>query len=381
MSATPQTQSLVRYILRHWIVILVVTAVGGIGAYLYARTLPEYFKSTINCVPARNDQGLLGGALGGLSSALKDFGLTKLTGQTGESYEFVVVLFTRSIRDSMIKRFDLVKEYELEGEPMRYVREELEDNIEVELHAEGNYEITIWSRDPNKAVDMCSTFVSYANTVANNIQRKDAEKTSFYLEARIEKMDSALAALTDSLSRYGRDYLMFSPLDQAAASASAFADSKAAIMEQETILGLLESNYGPGDPQVQAQRVLVGEMQKKFTDMQTKPGFAGNFTLSDAGGIGASYMRLVGEFEAYTKLKAFLLPTLEQARLDRMKTTPSLLVVDEPILAEKKDRPKRALIAAGSGIGAGILTIMILFSIHAWRDFMGSAKKDVKTEA
>ena len=111
-------------------------------------------------------------------------------------------------------------------------------------------------------------------------------------------------------------------------------------MKQETVLGLLESSYGSEDPQVRSQRVLVNSLKEQLTRMQTEPGFAGNFSITDAAGIGASYMRIMGEFEAYAKLKAFMLPTLEQARLDRMKTTPSLLVVDEPMLAEKKDRPK-----------------------------------------
>jgi uncharacterized protein involved in exopolysaccharide biosynthesis len=78
-------------------------------------------------------------------------------------------------------------------------------------------------------------------------------------------------------------------------------------------------------------------------------------------------VKLTAEFEAFAKLKAFLLPTLEQTRLDQMKTTPSLLVVDDPIPAEKKDRPKRALVAAGSGFGAGVLVILIVLLIEGWK--------------
>jgi uncharacterized protein involved in exopolysaccharide biosynthesis len=92
-------------------------------------------------------------------------------------------------------------------------------------------------------------------------------------------------------------------------------------------------------------------------------------------------MRILGEFEAYTKLKSFMLPTLEQARLDRMKNTPSLLVVDEPIASDKKDRPKRSLIAAGSGLGAGILVILVLFSIRSWKEFMGTDPKETAKAA
>lgn len=367
MAESFPTASIIAVLLRRKWIILGVAVVTAVGAYLYTRTLPEYFKSTVNCVPAQNDQGALGGAMGGLGSALKDFGLTKLGGKSGEQYEFIVVLFTRSIRDSMIKEFDLVKEYELEGKPMKFVREEFEENLEVDLHAEGNYEISIWSKDPAKAAKMCRRFISYANEVANRIHRMDAVKTSSYLEQRVWKIDSAMSALTDSLGRYGREYLLFSPLDQAKSSASALAEAKANILKQETLLGLLERSYGADDPQVKAQRSMLSEMQAQLDRIQSQPGFAGNFAITDAASIGARYVKLTAEFEAFAKLKAFLLPTLEQTRLDQMKTTPSLLVVDEPIPAEKKDRPKRALVAAGSGFGAGVLVILILLLIEGWK--------------
>lgn len=354
-------------LLRRMWIILAAAVLAAVGAYLYTRTLPEYFKSTVNCVPAQNDQSSLGGAMGGIGSALKDFGLTKLGGSKGEQYEFIVVLFTRSIRDSMIKEFDLATEYELQGKPMQAVRDEFESNLQVELRAEGNYEISIWSKDPAKAVKMCKSFVGYTNQVANRIARMDAVKTSGYLEQRVSKIDSAIAALTDSLGRYGRDYLLFSPVDQAKASASALSEAKANILKQETLLGLLERSYGTDDPQVRAQRSMLSEMEAQLQRVQTEPGFAGNFAITDAAGIGAKYVKLTAEFEAYAKVKAFLLPTLEQTRLDQMKSTPSLLVVDEPILAEKKDRPKRSLVAAGAGFGVGVLVILVILLIEGWR--------------
>lgn len=376
MSKKYSAATSVRLLLRRKWLILGVTILSALGAYLYARTLPNYYKATINVVPAQNDQDILGGSMGGLGSALKDFGLSKLSGSKGVQYEFIVVMFARSLRDSMIETFDLIEEYELQDKPMKAVREEFENNLEIELHAEGNYEISCWSIDSIKAVEMAETFVNYANSVANGIHRKDASKTANYLDERIALIDSALDALTDSLSRYSKDYLLFSPVDQAAASATGLSEAKATILKQETILGVLERSYGAEDPQVKSQKNLVRELQVQFENMQSQPGFAGNFSIKDAAGIGASYMRLLGEFEAYAKLKAFMLPTLEQARLDRMKSTPSLLVVDRPFVPEKKDRPRRSLIAAGTGIGFGILTMLIILTMQAWRAFMAHENED-----
>ncbi|NQW29526.1 MAG: hypothetical protein HQ472_03330 [Ignavibacteria bacterium] len=349
--------------------IIAISAITAIGTYAYVRTLPEYFKSTVNCVPPRIDNSMLGGGIGGVGSALKDFGLTKLGGKQGDGFEFIVILFTRSIRDSMIRRFDLAKEYEMEGKPLEKVRLEFEDNLQINLHFEGNYEISIWSRDSHKAADMCNYFVGLANEIANRVHREEATKSTEYLNQRIDLIDSALFALTDSLSRYSKDYLLFAPVEQAKASASAVSEIMANIMKQETVLGLLERNYGAEDPQVRAQRALVSDLKKQQLSLRTEPGFGGDFKLTDAAGLGAQFLRLTSEFEAHAKLKAFLLPTLEQAQLDKNKTTPSLIVVDPPQAADKKDRPKRALIAAGSGIGTGVLAILFFMMLPVYSNF------------
>jgi uncharacterized protein involved in exopolysaccharide biosynthesis len=81
-------------------------------------------------------------------------------------------------------------------------------------------------------------------------------------------------------------------------------------------------------------------------------------------------MRVLTEFEAHAKLKAIVLPTLEQAKLDRAKKTPSLIVVDDPVPIEKKDRPRRTVIGAGAALGTGLLIIVLILLIHAWKDFI-----------
>jgi uncharacterized protein involved in exopolysaccharide biosynthesis len=66
------------------------------------------------------------------------------------------------------------------------------------------------------------------------------------------------------------------------------------------------------------------------------------------------------------KVKAFLTPTLEQARLDQHRNTTSLLIVDEPVPAEKRDRPKRLLMAAGAAFGIDVLIIMVLLAMRGF---------------
>jgi len=370
------TAEIIRYLLRFKWLLLGFCAATTVGVYLYSLTMPQYFKSTINCVPPASDEAGIGGALAGISSTLKDIGLSKIGGKSGDNYEFITLMFSRTIRDSMIKKFDLINEYDMRDEVMDDVRSEFDDNLEVNFHAEGNYEISIWSQNPQKSVTMCNSFVGYANEIANRIQRMEAEKSVKYMERRVGMMDSILQNIADSLDYFSRKYRLFSPLDQAKASAEALADIKSEMLKQEMVLGLLKQNYGTDDPQVRTTEGLVNQLRFQYNKAQTQPGFAGNFALTDAAGVGAAYMRLYTEYEAYSKLKAFMLPSLEQARLDMNKTSPALLVVDTPEPAQKRDRPKRMLLAAGSGFGIGVLAILILLVVRGWRIMMSRGSRE-----
>lgn len=371
MSNTPTvpTRTLLSAYYRYRWWIFGTTAVVAVATLLYMLTLPNYYRSNINCVPPKVDQTSLGSGIGGLGSALKDIGLSKLGGSAAAGYEFTVFLFARSVRDTMIDRFDLVKEYELEGQPRKVVLEEFESNLEIDVHPEGNYEIAFFSKDAKKAAEMCRVFVDEVNELANRVARDEAGKVTKYMERRVAGMDSSISVISDSLTAFSRKYQIVSPLDQAEATVKAVVDAKANVLKQETLLGILRESYGDGDPQVRSQQRLVEELQRQSEDMMNKPGFAGQFSISDGAGLGMRYLRMYAELEALMKVKAFMIPTLEQARLDQTRNTPNLYVVDEPVVAEKKARPKRTLIAASSGIGAGILALLIITISVAWRTF------------
>lgn len=342
--------------------------VGGVAGYVWALVQPEYFAATVNCVPPRVDPSTQLGGIGGIGSALKDVGLTKLTGKSGSSYELMALLFSRSIRDSLIERFDLIREYELEGQEYENVLDELERNIDINLRAEGNYEIEISSRDTTKCVVMCRTFVDLVNNLASRLTQADAERVTSYLERRIALLDSTMDSMSRALSSTASQTLMFAPEQQMSAIATTYSDLQADVMKQESILGLYQHMYGESDPQTTLQRQLVNKLRSKLAELKSQPGYFGNFSLTDVAEKGIPHVRLVAELEALGKVKAFLVPTLEQARLDSRNATLSLMIVDEPRKPEKRSRPKRALIALGTGVGSLVTSVAVIFAFAAWGD-------------
>lgn len=78
-------------------------------------------------------------------------------------------------------------------------------------------------------------------------------------------------------------------------------------------------------------------------------------------------MKLYTEYEAMSKVKAFLMPMLEQAKLDEIREAPMMYVLDYAKPAFKKSRPKRLTIAAGTSIGVFVLSCLYLIIATQFR--------------
>ncbi len=72
------------------------------------------------------------------------------------------------------------------------------------------------------------------------------------------------------------------------------------------------------------------------------------------------YMRLYTDVEVYSKVKAFMVPLLEQAKLDEQRVMPAMYVLDPAVPADKKTKPKRSLIIGGALLGGFILSCLIV---------------------
>jgi Uncharacterized protein involved in exopolysaccharide biosynthesis len=344
---------------------LAVTIISTIVAFL----LPKWYAATTNLVPSSSSQE--GSGIGGtaISSALKEFGLTKMTGASGgEQYSYIVILQSRTVIDSIINKYHLDQVYDIPKKEMVELREEFLDNLEVSYEKEGNYTITVWDTDPQRAADIANDMVQIANAHFVNIYRQDSRLSKEYFELRVNSIDSSLTEIGKAMSKFTKKTLLFSPEDQAQAIAKSLSDLKAEQVKYDIIYNFYKSNYGDNDPLAKSFKSMSEELNQKLNNLKTQPGFAGNFALNDASAVAVEYIRLYTDFETLTKVKAFLVSMLEKIRSDEVKSIQSLLVVDKAIPPDKKDKPKRAYIIIGSAIGGLALALLIAFSINYYRE-------------
>jgi uncharacterized protein involved in exopolysaccharide biosynthesis len=348
---------------RKWFVIITVIVATAASAVI-SFSLPVWYKSTTNVVPPKKSDDA-SSISGGISAVMKNVGLSKLGGSNDDSYAYTVILTSRTVVDSMITLFKLDKVYNIPKSKASELRDYFLTNVDVSFEKDGNYLISIWDQNPQLAADMANKYIQIANSVAINLSRNEAQLQIEHITQRISALNETIQSTNLKLGKFSKEYMMFAPEEQAKAMATAISEVKLQQLKYEMAYDLYKVEYGEKDPATQEAKRLVTATKEKLAQAQTEPGFAGNFALNQSASIGVEFINLYAELEALTKMKAYLLPMLEEAKLDEVKNVKNLYVLDTAIPADKKDKPKRSLIVGGSFLGSFILAIFILLLIDA----------------
>lgn len=358
-----------------WVIFLV-CLVALIGSSIYAFYFAEVqYKSTVNLVPPKSQGDAFDNIMTSMGSTLKNIGLGSLGSKGGGDYEYMVILESRTVIDSIIKKYNLAKVYDIPEKKASEVRDAFTSNLALEYSKDGNYLISVWDKDKNRAAAIANDYAAIANAKSTQIAQSEAFYSVEYLEKRVNSLNESLKLTSDTLAKFSAKYKIFDIQEQAKGYASIISDLKSSKFMYELMYDINKEKYGDNDYQSKDIADIISTLNSKINQTENVPGAIGNFDMNNATDIGLEYARLFTEFETYSKVKAFLVPTLEKSKLDLNKNTNNLFVVDKAIPADKKDRPKRSLIVLGAGFGAFILSIFFIIVFHRTRNLLKSVKE------
>lgn len=345
------------------------------SATIIALLLPNQFTAVVNTVPPKTSASTMESLLGGLSSTLRDIGLTKLTGKTEGVYSFLVILDSRSVKDSLIRKYRFDTVYNISFKNFTKLRKAFEENLEISLEPEGNYTISFTDKDPYRAANVANDYVKIANFVAEDIFRREAQYNRKYLEGRIQSIENSLNLVLDSIQKFSKINLVFSPLEQSKVIGQSYIELKSTKITQEILYNMFKTKYGESDPITLSQKNIVDNLNQKLHDFENKPGYIGNYSLKDFAKIGGDFLRLYAEFETLTKVKSFLLPYLEENKLNENRNFQYLIILDKAVPPDRKSKPKRSLIISGTFLGSIILGSIFIILFDSLSKFLEQQKK------
>ncbi len=317
--------------------------------------LPKWYYSNSLVLPPR-DKGA--GTLMGMGNIARMVGLGGPAGLLGhqEIFSYMSILKSRTLQETIINEFNLFDVYKIDNNSIEDALEELRSNIEFKIDEEGALEIGVYDKDPARAADMANRFVELLHQHNTELGVSEARARRKFIERRLEQNKIELAELEERVRNFQADHGIIVLPDQADQSIKGIAEIYAARTIKELERDVVQEVVGHDNPLYRRAQLELNALNRKLADIPDQ-------TIES--------LRIAREFVIQQKIFEMLTPLLEEARLEELRDTPTVLVLDRAVPAEEKSRPKRLLITLAMGIVSLIVSIGYIVStnsIHSIRD-------------
>lgn len=345
-------------------IIFIITFSGIIISIIVALLLPKEY------ITIASVRGTGGGQSFNLSSLMKSSGMSSnlgsfldiaSPGKSGETDYYIAILKSRTVLDSMINKFQLKARYEVEE--IEDAREVLKSNTEINRNTPAEIVLFgVYDKDPKIAFEMTNYYVLLLNTIYSRLSSEAAKNTREHLEKRYFETLNELTFAEDTLRRFQERFGVYDIYIQTEAAIKSAASLKSNIIVKEVEYAVKSINFGISNPEVKMIKDELEELEVKYS--QIIKGSEKNRELDvflpfiETPSVGLAYLRLYRTVQIYNELIKVLVPMLEQAKIQELRETPSILVLDQPVIPEKKSKPKRALIVL---IGTALFLLLGFF--------------------
>jgi tyrosine-protein kinase Etk/Wzc len=305
-----------------------------------------------------------GGLLGNLESAIPDVGGLDEFGIGGgksarELAAYEEILLSRRCIEPLIIKFGLMErdEYDFMEEAIKEFREE-----KLEIKQErlaGVMYISVYDKDKFLAKEMVDFLLEQLDKINIELNVTNARNNREFIESRYFQAKQDLQNAEDSLKSFQLIYGIAPDLQTKAAAQSLFA-LEAELKAEEVKLDVIKKILSPDQPEVKTQEAKVNSLRDKIVKINTSTDLSEFLRLGNSPQIVMNFLRLQRDVEIHTKILTFLLPLYEQAKIEEKRETPTILILDKPVVADKKTKPKRLTMVIVWTF-AGFILVNIIF--------------------
>jgi capsule polysaccharide export protein KpsE/RkpR len=362
---------------------------GFIFSTLLAFLIPRRFESVTRLMPpdqsnsgmamlaaavsSRSGSGLGGGT--GLGSIADDLMGIKNSGDL-----FIGILQSRTVQDDLINKFNLRKVYW--DRYMDDARKDLEEKTTVtQDRKSGIITIRVSDRNPQRAMGIAQEYVAQLNRVVILLNTSAAHREREFLEERLTQVKQDLESAENGFSDFASKNTALDIPAQGRAMIAASATLQGQLIAAQTELESLRQIYADNNVRVRTMQARVDELRHQLDKLGGKfdSGSIGNEqNAADAQTMYPSIKKLpllgvkYADLYRNSRVEEALFETLTQeyelAKVQEVKETPSVKILDSPSLPEKKSYPPRLLIIFLVTMLAAAMSAVWIFCQAYWAE-------------
>jgi capsule polysaccharide export protein KpsE/RkpR len=351
---------------------------GLLIATIMAILVPNRYSATTRLMPPESSGGsgmamlsaIAGkGAAPGLSSLASDLLGTKNSGAL-----YMEALHSRTVEDQLVNRFDLRRVYWVRY--MEDARKYLDDNTNIsEERKSGVITVSVSDRNRQRSAALAQAYVEELNRLMSVVSTSSARRERIFIEQRLITVKQDLRRAAEDFSQFASQNTTLDITSQSKAIVEAGADLQGNLMAAQSELEGLEQIYTSSNVRVRSLRARVDELKRQLQEMAgpksgsaTATGIAnapsGNSALGQPRSdmiypsirtlpiLGVRWAELYQQVKIQETVYQLLTQEYELAKIQEAKEIPTVKVMDEATLPERKSFPPRlGFMALGALLG------------------------------
>jgi uncharacterized protein involved in exopolysaccharide biosynthesis len=356
--------------------------VGFVVTTLIAFLIPSEWESTARLMPPDSQpsgglafMAMLGGGQNG-SSGLGSLA-SELMGAKTTGAMFIAVMHSRTAEDRIIQRFDLKKVYSTRLEES--ARNRLEKNTAIsEDRKSGVITVGATDHDAKRAAAITGAYIEELNTLIAQLNTSAAHRERVFLEERLDKIKVDLESAEKDFSQFASKNATIDISAQGRAMLEGAASLQGQLIAAESQLEGLRQIYSDNNIRVRTTQARIAELRNQLQKMGGTS--VGNPPASDQSATDNAYPTLrqlpllgVPYADKFRQLKVdeavyeTLTKQFELAKVQEAKEIPSVKVLDQPDVPERKIFPPRTLIILAGTACSVLLGVGWVFGTARWR--------------
>lgn len=366
-----EVKDYIRVIVRWKKLIFWNTFIITIIALVISLIIPKRYTATASLLPP-----LPGDALWTIQTSMLGLRAIGLSGATPSDL-FAAVLKSTTIMDSVIKECNLIKVYKTKTLKDTYIK--LIRFTAISVSPEGIIGIATTAKSPILAKLMADSYIKNLDIVNKNLVMTIGKRNRMFIEKRLEEVKNKLKITEDSLSKFQELHKTISIQDELKPVLTSIADIKAKIISNEMTLGMLREYATEENPEVvrikSELKELNGNLHKMEYDKDNSHfGIGFSVPLINLPAVSLELARLTRDLTIQEKLLSLVIEQYELAKTQEVKDTPTVNVLESPIVPERKSFPKRSIIVFISFIFSLCASTILAFGLN-WVDNLSEVER------
>ncbi|MGM0587341.1 MAG: GNVR domain-containing protein [Bacteroidota bacterium] len=378
-SNTPQNNAIIEFLTycigHRSFLIKGLIMIGLLSAGISLILPKEYQTSAVILPPGSSSSGLLSILPPNMAEGLSGAIGSAASGQ-GETNKAMAILRSESLARNTIQRFDLMDRYG--AKVMEHAQQIFNDHVQFDFDEEGMIRTSVrtetgyfhWDEQETKArhlgKEMSDYILFQIDSIYTALSTQKASYERQMIERRLNQNRADIDSLQRRLEQFGAKYGIVDLTEQMKTAVQMAGELKTQMVKQQIQVGVMKELFNNETSDIREKELTIRKLEHELRDLINTSTQTDSLRIlpsfRQAPQLQSQYTELQLEVAMQTELYKFLTQQYEQARIQETQNTPSLQILDQPVLATKRSAPRRSIfviLATGGGFFVLLLSLVL----------------------